>query len=146
MSESLVLQRLRRLLLVLAILVSLGVIAELVITEHTDEPLQWVPIGLCTLTIIVALVVLFRPERNTLLMLRGVMLVAMLSGVVGMFVHLDGNLEFAREVNAVKASASPIAAAFEGGNPPLAPGAMGVLGMITLLATYAHPAANRANQ
>jgi hypothetical protein len=140
-----VLARMRRYLLVLAGASCLGVIAELTITGHYETPVQALPFVLCGLGAIVSLLALLRPTRPTLLALRAIMLLAALGGAFGTFEHLEQNLAFAREVNAAKADASPLSAALTGGNPPLAPGALGVAAMIALVATHAHPAMGKKN-
>lgn len=140
MTDLALVARFRQFLLWLTVAMCLGVIAELVLTDHMEEPLQWAPLIVCGLGALAALAVIFRPSRNTLWALRVIMLMAMVSGGVGVIAHVTGNLEFAQEINAAKANAAPLTAALTGGNPPLAPGALGATGLIALAATYWHPA------
>lgn len=140
MTDSALVTRFRWFLLWLTVAMCLGVIVELVLTEHTKEPLQWVPLVVCGLGAAAALAVIVHPSRNTIFALRAIMVIAMVSGVVGVIAHVTGNLEFAQEINAAKANATPLAAALTGANPPLAPGALGATGLIALAATYWHPA------
>lgn len=140
-----VLARLRRFLLALAAASCLGVVAELAITGHYETPVQVLPFVLCGLGALASLLALLRPARPVLQALRAIMVVSALGGAFGTFEHLEHNLEFAREVNAAKADAAPLTAAFTGGNPPLAPGALGVAAVIALAATYAHPALGKTH-
>jgi hypothetical protein len=140
MTDSALVARFRQFLLWLTVAMCLGVIAELLLTEHTKEPLQWAPLIVCGLGAAASLAVLFRPSCGAIRALRVVMLIAMVSGVVGVIAHVTGNLEFAQEINAAKANAAPLMAALTGANPPLAPGALGATGLIALAATYWHPA------
>ena len=123
----------------LTIIVCAGVIAELWLTEHIEQPLQLLPFAVCALGILTAVAVLLRPSRVTIVSLRIVMLLATATGLIGIYSHLNGNLEFAREINASKADAAPIQAALSGANPPLAPGALVVVSAMALAATYGRP-------
>ena len=98
MTRDIVEDRLRRFLLVLAILVFLATLAELVLEEHTKEALQFIPFGLCALGLIAVGWALLRPERRTMLALRWAMLVVMLGGMFGAGIHLFENFQFEQEV------------------------------------------------
>jgi hypothetical protein len=135
--------RFRQFLLWLSIAMCLGIVAELFLTEHYTEPLQWIPITLCAVAILPILAVLFRPGPQTIWLLRGLMIVIALAGVLGMYEHVVGNLLFAQEVNAAKANAAPLQTMLTGANPALAPGALGITALVALAATYWHPALNR---
>jgi hypothetical protein len=139
MSAEVIVTRLRLFLLWLAVALCGGVIAELWLTDHMEEPLQFVPFVVCGLSILALLQVLLRPQRSSLLQLRVMMVVAALGGLLGIYEHLAGNLAFAQEINVAKAAASPLFAALTGANPPLAPGALGVAALVGLAATYCHP-------
>ena len=136
MGAELLVGRFRQFLLWLTILVCVGVIAELLLTGHDEEPLQFVPFVLCGLAILAAGAALIRPTRMIINALRGLMIVVALGGALGSFEHLEGNLELAREVNATKANANVLKTAFTGANPALAPGALGVVALIAIAATY----------
>lgn len=139
MSAEVIVTRLRLFLLWLAVALCGGVIAELWLTDHMEEPLQFVPFVLCGLSILALLQGIFRPQRSTLLQLRVMMMVAALGGFLGVYEHLAGNLAFAQEINATQAAASPLLVALTGANPPLAPGALGITALVALAATYYHP-------
>ena len=49
MTDSALVARFRQFLLWLTVALCLGVIAELLLTEHTKEPLQWAPLIVCGL-------------------------------------------------------------------------------------------------
>jgi hypothetical protein len=139
-SSELALARIRWFLLALAVFMFGGVVAELALTEHTETLVQWIPFVLSGLGVIASIAVLLRPARWTIWALRAIMLAIALGGLLGVYEHLEGNLEFARETNASRANAAPVQAALTGGNPPLAPGALAVTALVAGAATYAHPA------
>lgn len=135
--------RFRQFLLWLTVLVCVGVCAELILTGHDKEPLQFVPYILCGLAVIAALWVLARPSRNSIWALRALMVLMALGGLLGSYEHISGNLALAREVNAAKANAAVVKTALTGANPALAPGALGVTALLAIAATYYHPALRR---
>ena len=135
----------RRFLLLIAMATCAGVIAELWLTGHTDEPLQWAPFIVCGLGIVLLIAVMARPQRNLLRAMQALMIVMAIAGGVGVVVHLRGNLELAQEVKPAQAQAQPLWMALTGRNPALAPGALGVAGLIALAATYRHPALEKAS-
>lgn len=130
------LMQLRRFLLLLAGSMCAGTIAELWLTNHMENPVQFLPFIVCGLGMIVVAWVLIRPQRKAILALRGVMLLVALAGMFGIFEHLEHNLDFAREVKAQEAAASPLWAALTGANPPLAPGLLAVTALVASAATY----------
>jgi hypothetical protein len=146
MSAEVIVTRMRRFMLVLACFLCAGTVIELWLTEHTKTPIQFVPFVLCGVGLIALLAVLSRPTQRTIWALRAVMVVAALGGLLGTYEHLQGNLELAREVKPAQASAAPLASALTGGNPPLAPGVLGVAAVLALAATYRHPVLEQGGQ
>jgi len=140
MPESTLNSHYRAFLLWLSCALCIGVIAELLITGHYKEPLQLVPIVMSLAELAAAVVVQFRPSRLAIRALQAIMIVAGISGFVGVYAHLSGNLVLAQEVNPAKAAAAPLIVMLTGHNPPLAPFAMGVTAIVALAATYVHPA------
>ena len=74
------------------------------------------------------------------------MLLFLVIGILGVFLHLKGNVEFALERNPSLSGASLAWKALRGATPALAPGALAQLGLIGLLFTYRHPALVRPNE
>jgi hypothetical protein len=134
----------RRFMLLAACALCAGVIAELWLTGHDKEPLQFVPFIVCGIGLALLVAVLARPQRGLLRALQALMIVTAIAGVVGTAVHLRGNLELAQEVKPAQAQAQPLWMALTGHNPPLAPGALGITALIALAATYKHPALQKS--
>lgn len=135
----------RRFLLFAAVAICAGVIVELWLTGHTDEPLQLVPFIVCGFGIVLLIAVMARPQPNVLRAMQALMLVMALAGAVGTVLHLRGNLELAQEVKPVQAQAQPVWMALSGRNPALAPGALGITALMALAATYRHPALEKVS-
>ena len=98
MNSNDVLRRLRLFLLVLAGLVFAGAVVELVLSEHTETLVQWIPFILSGLGIVAILAALISPQRLTLMALRLVMVLVVLGSLIGVYEHLVNNIGLELEV------------------------------------------------
>lgn len=135
--------RLRRLLLGLMLLGILGLLAELLLLEHYEDGWQWVPLVSLALGFVLALAAWMRPGRGTVRALRALSAVYVAAGALGVYLHLDGNVEFARESDASLGGVPLLWEALRGATPALAPGALAQLGLLGLALAYRHPALRR---
>jgi hypothetical protein len=140
MSPADVLSRLRRFLLVFSIALLGGALLELWLIEHTEDPVQFIPFGLCGLGTLAALAALLRPRRSTLLALRVCMALVVLGTLLGIYLHVEGNLALQREISPNAGAGATLFGALGGANPLLAPGILAVAAVLALAATYHHPA------
>ena len=139
MSSESVLFRLRVFLLALAGFMCVGTIVELALTKHWESPTQVLPFVLSGLSLVVITVVLLRPGRGSLRLLRWVLGIALVGSLFGVFEHIEHNLEFALEIRPNAVAADVIWEAVAGANPLLAPGILAFTAIIALAATYYHP-------
>src|SRR5215211_2305664 len=98
MDATVVAQRLRTFLLVLAGCLCVGTIVELILAEHTETPTQFIPFVLCGAALIAILAALIRPRRKTLIALRLVMALMIAGSLYGIFEHVENNLAFELEI------------------------------------------------
>lgn len=131
---------LRGALLVILVLGHVGVLAELILLEHTEEAWQLLPIYM----IIASLIVLgwHGVDRGTVpvRVLQVVMTLFILTGVIGVALHFKGNVEFELEMQPAMSGTTLLWETLKGATPTLAPGTMVQLGLIGLAYTYRHPA------
>lgn len=130
---------LRQLLLFLLLIGIVGLQVELALLRHAESFTQWIPHVALFIGLVITVAVYFRPRPATLKAFQLVMLAFLLVGVLGVFLHLKGNVEFALERNPSLSGASLLWKALRGATPALAPGALAQLGLIGLLFTYRHP-------
>ena len=131
---------LRRLLLVTLIVSLVGTIIELLLLEHFEDVWQWTPIILLFAALLsVGWHALDRGPRS-LNVLRGLMVLCMASGLVGVLLHYRGNVEFELEMYPDLSGWKLFKEAMMGATPALAPGAMLQVGLIGLAWTFRHPA------
>jgi hypothetical protein len=131
----------RRILLGILVLGVIGISAELLLLSHTEHWNQWIPLVLNAITIAMCAVVAFKPTTGTLRLFQLVMLLMIISGGVGMYLHLQANMEFQTEMDATLGGWALLKKSVVAKAPPaLAPGAMTQLGLIGLAYTFRHPA------
>jgi len=129
----------RRGLLAIVMLGIVGLLAELVLLEHYEDPWQWIPLALLVVALAATIAVAVRPTRRALRIFRVVMSLCIVAGALGVALHLDGNVEFERETAGELQGLPLVWAALRGATPTLAPGAMVQLGLIGLAFGWRHP-------
>lgn len=130
----------RRGLLALLALGSLGLLTELVLLEHYEERAQWIPMVLLVLTLLVIVWHWVERRRTSLRALQVVMMLLIVAGVVGMFLHLRENIAAEEELNPGTSGLPFWWEVIRGDLPTLAPGTLVQFGLLGLLYAYRHPA------
>jgi hypothetical protein len=132
---------LRAFLLAVLLLGMAGTAAELLLIGHTEDTWQWTPLLLFALC--VATLAWYGASRSaaSLRALQAVMLLFIVSGGIGFWLHMQAKIEFQLEVNPSLAGMALYRKALESVSPPaLAPGMMIQLGLLGLAFAYRHPA------
>jgi len=131
---------LRRGLLALLALGATGVLAELVLLEHYEEPVQWLPMALLALTLVTIVRHWVGSTRATLRAFQVLMLTLIVAGIVGTALHAKTNVEQEQEVNPGTGGLPFYWEVVRGELPLLAPGVLIQFGLMGLLYAYRHPA------
>ena len=131
---------LRDVLLLIVAVGTLGLAAELLLLEHYEEWTQWLPLAVLATVFVAALALWLRPVRATIVAFRAVMLVALGTGTLGLWLHFAGNREFELERDGGLAGWPLVRESLRGATPALAPGALIQLGLVGLALTWRHPA------
>jgi hypothetical protein len=133
--------RLRQFLLLILLIESLSIGAELLLLAHTEDPWQWVPLALilgCTLALAWCAI---HPGPAAVRALQGLMALFVLSGILGVFLHFRAKTEFQLEVNPSLQGSALFWEAVKSQSPPtLAPGIMIQMGLLGFAYAYRHPA------
>ena len=146
MSAEVLVERFRRLLFGVSAAIFALTPVELVLAKHYDTGVKLIPFVLCAVGLLAVLAAWLRPRRQTLLLLRGLMLVIIVGSVLGSVEHLSGNLEFALETHPGAPLSTLLVTALQGASPLLAPGILALAALLGIGATHAHPALARASQ
>lgn len=139
MSSSIIEQRFRRFLLVVPAFIFMGTIVELWLAGHTQEAPQFIPFILSFAGLAALGAVWFRPQRNTLLILRVVMVVVIAGSLLGITLHLVNNFQFELEIRPNATVGDVWMDALTGANPLLAPGILALSAILAIASTYYHP-------
>jgi hypothetical protein len=131
----------RSVLLAILLLGIAGISMELWLMAHLEDIYQQIPLWLFAAGTVTTALVALRPTIGTVQLMRTVMGLFLVSGVIGMYLHFQVNLEFQLEMDPALAGRALFEKAIIAKSPPaLAPGAMIQLGLIGLAYTFRHPA------
>jgi hypothetical protein len=129
----------RKLILALLVAGMAGLLAELYLLDHYELLWQWAPILALLAGLALAVAVAVKPSPATLRPFQVVMTLFVLVGLVGVGLHLAGNLEFEREMDPSAGGLELFREALSGAFPSLAPGALVQLGLLGLIHAWKHP-------
>jgi hypothetical protein len=134
----------RRFVLAIFLIGVVGIGAELVLLAHVEDAKQWIPLVLIAASVVVAAGAWMAPARPILRVFGALMVMFILSGLVGMALHFQANIEFQMEVDPSIRGLALVQKALRAKTPPaLAPGAMIQLGLLGLVFTFRHPGFSR---
>lgn len=131
---------LRACLLLIFVIGVAGTLIELLLLEHWDEWTQWAPLAMLTLGLLLAAAWSLGRRVAVLRLFRGLMMLFVVAGVVGVWLHYRGNVEWELETDVTMKGWALFKAAITGATPALAPGTMVQLGLVGLAYTFRHPA------
>ncbi|MFT6136572.1 MAG: hypothetical protein ACJAZM_003077 [Cyclobacteriaceae bacterium] len=111
----------------------IGVAAELYLIDHIESVQQWIPMvvlfAVLTSTVLINLN-RSRAAQQVFLISMGA---AVCSGIVGIYFHLIGNLEFVMELYPSATKEVLFLKTVKGATPVLAPGAMVGIGLLGII-------------
>ena len=134
---------LRRGILLIFVLGTVGLGTELLLLGHFEEWRQQVPLALLAFGLVLLVARMLYRGAIILRLFRLTMLAFVLGGMVGLWFHLSANMEFELEMYPTLSGLKLLFKALGGAMPALAPGALVQLGLIGFLYTYQHPALSR---
>ncbi len=109
---------------------SLGTAAELLLMAHTEGVWQKVPLVLLAVGCVVLLVKRRKPSDAMRRVFLGLMVFIALGGVSGVVLHVNSNVEFAKELDPELSGGALLGESLTGATPALAPGAMFLLAAV----------------
>ncbi len=133
-------RQLRRFLLATAAATYLAAAVELVLVEHYADTAQIIPFVLIVAGLAAVAWAWASPSRRSLAALRGVGALVVFGSLVGIGLHVKGNVAFALEVQPDAGLGEVVWDGLSGGNPLLAPGMVALAGVLAAAATHRHPA------
>jgi hypothetical protein len=132
-----VLELLRRLILAIIALGLAGTIVELLLLEHYEEPLQFVPLVLIAAAAGMLAWLAMRYDATSLKAMQILMWLFVLAGFAGMAAHFVGSAEYQLELDPDMSTWDLLEKVLRAKAPPLlAPGMMLQLGLMGLAYVY----------
>ena len=123
----------RRALVVILLLAMAGILVELLLIEHFEDAWQLVPLVLLALGLAALAWHALAPSPASARVWRTVMVLFVIAGCIGFYMHYTGNVEFELEQNPNAARWVLFREAMMGATPALSPGVMIQIGLIGLL-------------
>ena len=130
---------LRRFVLAILMMGIVGTGAELVLLEHMEDFWQWVPLVLFVAALPCAGWLFIAPGVASVRVFQILMVLFVVSGFVGQWLHYKGNVEFELEMYPSRGGLELVWEALGGATPSLAPGTMTLLGLLGLAICFRHP-------
>ena len=137
--------RLRRLLVGIFLLGSIGSIVELLLLAHDEDATQMIPLILLGTGVGAALWTLVSASRTSVRALQAVLVLFIAGGLLGIYLHYSANVEFQLEMDPTLAGSALLWKVLQAKAPPaLSPALMVQLALIGLAYSFTHPALTRA--
>ena len=134
----------RRILLGIFLFGLAGLSVELWLLEHTEDAYQLIPLVLAAAAFAGAVALASRPSIGSVRLFQALMVLLLMSGVLGTYLHYQVTTEFQLEMDPTLRGWALFEKAIRAKAPPaLAPGSMIQLGLIGLAYTFKHPATSR---
>lgn len=109
---------------------SFGTGADLLLMAHTKGAWQKVPLVLLVSGAVALLSYMAKPTDAVRRVFLSLVAIIALGGVAGVVLHVDSNVEFAKELDAELSAPALLGESLTGATPALAPGAMILLAAI----------------
>jgi uncharacterized membrane protein len=136
---------LRRWILGVLVLGLLGTVTELVLLEHYEQPLQFVPLVLIVAAVAVLIWEVRQHDVASRRAVQIVMALFVLAGFVGFVAHFYGSAEYQLELNPEMSNWELLEKVLRAKAPPLlAPGMMLQLGLLGLAYMFSDPRFRRS--
>jgi hypothetical protein len=118
---------------------AVGIGTELCFLGHTEDRWQLVPLVLLGLGLFGQIWCVWRPSSASVRVFQSLMLLFVLSGLAGLYLHYSANVEFELEMYPSLRGLNLVREALTGALPALAPATMMHLGFLGLASTYRYP-------
>src|SRR5205823_3914227 len=119
---------------------------ELILLEHYETPVQFVPLVSIALALAVLIWHRVKGDALSIRALQATMVLFLVAGIAGTGFHLWGAAEFQLEIDRSQSRWEIFKKAMRSKAPPvLAPGLMLQLGLVGLAYAYRHPALDRSD-
>ncbi len=120
----------KRVILVALLLMTTGMLLELYLLDHYEDRYQLIPLLGIAIALVMTVVLNFRASKRIQQLFKLVLVLISLSGIYGVFLHLQANFEFEQEIHPTASAWSLFSESISGAFPALAPLSLIVLALI----------------
>ena len=122
--------RLKKVLVLALLFMMIGSLLELYLLDHYEDSWQLIPILSVGTTLVTLLILFFKKTTKVVNLFKAVLILTALSGVYGVFLHLQSNFEFEQDMKPTATNFELITDSLSGALPTLAPMSLVVLACI----------------
>ena len=122
--------RLRKVLVLALLFMMIGSLLELYLLDHYEDSWQLIPILSVGTTLVTLLILFFKKTTKVVNLFKAVLILTALSGVYGVYLHLQSNFEFEQDMKPTASFWQLITDSLSGALPTLAPMSLVVLACI----------------
>ena len=122
--------RLKQVLVLALLFMMIGSLLELYLLEHYEDTWQLIPILSVGTTLVTLLILFFKKTTKVVNLFKAVLILTALSGVYGVYLHLQSNFEFEQDMKPTASFWQLISESISGALPTLAPMSLVVLACI----------------
>ena len=117
--------------IVLALLfMMMGTLLELYLLEHYEDSFQLIPVLCIAFSLTNLIILLFKKSKKIINLFKLMLVLTSLSGVYGVFLHLQSNFEFEQDMKPTATNWELFSESLSGALPTLAPMSLVVLACI----------------
>ena len=122
--------RLKKVLVLALLFMMIGTLLELYLLDHYEDTWQLIPILSVGTTLVTLLILFFKKTTKVVNLFKAVLILTALSGVYGVYLHLQSNFEFEQDMKPTATNLELITESLSGALPTLAPMSLVVLACI----------------
>ena len=122
--------RLKKVLVLALLFMMIGSLLELYLLDHYEDSWQLIPILSVGTTLVTLLILFFKKTTKVVNLFKAVLILTALSGVYGVYLHLQSNFEFEQDMKPTASFWQLISESISGALPTLAPMSLVVLACI----------------
>ena len=121
---------LKKVIVLAFLFMTIGTLLELYLLNHYENILQLIPVFCIAIALINSMFIYFRRSKASFNIFKIVLFLTSISGISGVFFHLQANYEFEQEIKPTANSLELFLESISGAFPALAPLSMVVLALI----------------
>ena len=120
----------KQLVLIALLFMTTGMLLELYLLGHYEDNYQLIPLFGIAIALIISVVLNFRASKMIQNLFKLVLILISLSGIYGVYLHLQANFEFEKEIHPTLNNSSLFLESISGALPTIAPLSLIVLALI----------------